>query len=76
FTDISPGWIRTPLLHDGTKYPFEMTLDYAVERIVRAIDRKNRVAVIDWRWRLLVWLWRLVPDCIWTRINAGIMIGR
>lgn len=76
FTDIRPGWIRTPLLHDGTKYPFEMTLDYAVERIVRAIDRKNRVAVIDWRWRFLVWLWRLVPDCIWTRINAGIMTGR
>lgn len=76
FTDIRPGWIRTPLLHDGTKYPLEMTLDYAVKRIVRAIDRKKRVAVIDWRWRLLVWFWRLVPDCIWTRINAGIMTGR
>lgn len=72
FTDIRPGWVRTPLLLSGVKYPMEMTLEYAVPRIIRAIVKAPRVAVIDWRWDLLVGLWRLVPDAIWTRMNIKI----
>lgn len=68
FTDIRPGWIRTPLLDDGSRYPLLMTVPYAVSRIVRAIGRRRRVAVIDWRWNLIVGLWRLVPDWLWVRI--------
>lgn len=68
FTDIRPGWIRTPLLVDGHSYPMIMSLQYAVPRIVRAIKRKKRVAVIDWRWNILVGLWKLIPNCIWVRL--------
>ena len=28
FTDIRPGWIRTPLLVEGLKYPMEMMAHY------------------------------------------------
>ena len=52
FTDIRPGWTDTPLLRPGDRYPLEMTLDYAVPRIIEAIVRKRRVAVIDWRWNI------------------------
>ena len=38
-------------------------------KIVRAIERKKRVAVIDWRYKILVFLWRLIPNCIWERIK-------
>lgn len=69
FTDIRPGWIKTPLLEEDKKYPLEMTLDYAVPLILKAIIRKQRVAVIDWRWNLVVGLWRLVPNCIYTRLK-------
>lgn len=69
FIDIRPGWIRTPLLHDDHKYPMEMTLDYVVPQIIRAIVRKKRVAVIDWRWDILVGLWRLMPNSIWTKMK-------
>lgn len=68
FTDIRPGWIRTPLLIKGVSYPLEMTLDYAVPLIIKAIVRHPRVAVIDWRWNALVGLWRLVPNCLWTHV--------
>lgn len=68
FTDIRPGWIRTPLLHDGRKYPMEMTADYAVPLMLRAIARKKRVAVIDWRWNVVVGLWRMIPNRLWTRM--------
>ena len=68
FTDIRPGWIRTPLLHGGRSYPMLMQLPYAVPRIVRALKRKARVSVVDWRWNLLVGLWRMIPNALWVRI--------
>lgn len=72
FTDIRPGWIRTPLLKEDEKYPMEMTRDYVVPRILKAIVKKERVAVIDWRWNLLVGLWRMVPNCLWTRMSITV----
>lgn len=75
FTDIRPGWITTPLLKSDKRYPLEMTLDYAVPRILRAVARKRRVAVIDWRWNIVVGLWRLLPNWLWIRMNPPISIN-
>lgn len=72
FTDIRPGWIRTPLLLKHCSYPLEMSLDYAVPLIIKAIVKKERVAVIDWRWNIVVGLWRTLPNAIWTRMNLKI----
>ena len=72
FTDIRPGWIDTPLLKPHHRYPMEMDLDYAVPLIIKAIVRRPRVAVIDWRWNILVGLWRALPNCIWTRLSLEI----
>ncbi len=72
FTDIRPGWVKTPLLQEGRHYPMEMDLDYVVPQVIKAIVRRKRVAVIDWRWNLLVGLWRLLPDSVWTRLNLTI----
>lgn len=72
FTDIRPGWVDTPLLRPGVKYPLEMTEEYAVLRILRAISRRRRVAVIDWRWNIVVGLWRLIPNALWIRLNIPI----
>lgn len=69
FTDIRPGWIRTPLLYDDVKYPMEMSLDYATIKIIKAIVRAPRVAVVDWRWDILVGLWRMVPNALWVRMD-------
>lgn len=69
FTDIRPGWVDTPLLTPGEKYPLEMSIDYVLPRVLKAIVRKKRVAVIDWRWNILVGLWRMIPNCIYTRLQ-------
>lgn len=74
FTDIRPGWITTPLFPEGHKHPLEMPLEYAVPKIVRAIIRKKRVAVIDWRWNLVTGLWRLIPNAIYTRLNLPVKL--
>ena len=70
FTDIRPGFIATDLLGSDTSYPMLMSPAYAIPRIVRAIERRRRVAVIDWRWWWLVKAWRLIPRRLWVRIKA------
>lgn len=70
FTDIRPGWIRTPLVNPDRHYPFEMNLEIAVPEIIRAIVRRRRVAVIGIPWKVIVPLWRMLPRALWVRIGA------
>ena len=67
FTDIRPGFVATPLLKDD-KYPMLMKAPDVAQDIVNAIERKKRIAVIDWKYRLLVFFWRLIPKWIWLRL--------
>lgn len=69
FTDIRPGWVHTPMIPDDRKFPMEMTVEYVLPFIIRAIVRKKRVEVIDFRWNVLVGLWRLIPNALWTRMK-------
>lgn len=68
FTDVRPGFVATDLLNDGKRYPFLMSPQKVAARVVRGIGRGRRVMVIDWRYRLLVFFWRLIPLCIWKHL--------
>ena len=70
FTDIRPGFVDTPLLNNCHKFPMLMSVEYATPRIVKAILKKKRVSIIDWRWRIVVAFWQLIPRCIWRYIPA------
>lgn len=72
FTDIRPGWVRTPLVAPDKKYPMEMSVEYVLPKILKAIVRKERVAVVDWRWNLAVGAWRCVPNAVWTKMDIKI----
>lgn len=67
FTDIRPGFVATPLLKDD-RYPMLMKAPVVARHIVNAIKHKKRVATIDWKYRLLVFFWRLIPRWIWLRL--------
>ncbi|MDE7393708.1 MAG: SDR family NAD(P)-dependent oxidoreductase [Muribaculaceae bacterium] len=67
-TDVRPGYVATPLLDPTRRYPMLMQPERAARLIVKAIDRRRRVAVIDTRWLLLVGLWRLIPSWLWVRL--------
>ena len=71
FTDIRPGWIRTTLLDADKSYPMEMTLDYVVPQIIRAIVKHPRVAYIDARWGALCAAWKAIPDAVWAKMNVS-----
>ena len=70
FTDIRPGFVATNLLNDGKKYPMLMKTDYTARLIVKALNRKKRIDVIDWKYRILVFFWRLIPRCVWKRMSV------
>ena len=65
FTDVRPGFVDTDLLADGKTYPFKMNVTDVASSIVKGIETKKRVLVIDWKYKLLVFFWRLVPQCLW-----------
>ena len=68
FTDIRPGFVATDLLK-GDSYPLQLNANDVAKQIVKAIYAKKRKVVIDWRYAILVFFWRLIPDCIWERLS-------
>ena len=70
FTDIRPGFVATSLLNDGKNYPMLMKTSYAAKLIVKALKRNKRIAVIDWKYSILVFFWKLIPRCIWKRMKV------
>lgn len=68
FTDIRPGWTRTPLLDSDRSYPLSMSIDEVAPLVVRAIRTRKRVSVIDRKWAILTSLWRLIPSPLWVKI--------
>lgn len=68
FTDIRPGFVDTPLLRKAN-YPMKMRADYVAQKLYKAVVRKKRVAIIDWKYSLLVFFWRLIPSFLWERLK-------
>ncbi len=71
-TDIRPGWIATPLLRADRRYPMAMSIEYALPQILKAIVRGRRIVYIDCRWGLVAAAWRLIPNCLWTRMRIPV----
>ena len=69
FTDIRPGFVDTDLLNDGNRYPLLLSKEKVARDIVRSIEKRRHVRVIDWRWRCITWFWRRIPRCLWRRLK-------
>ena len=68
-TDIRPGFVATDLIA-GSHFPLQLKAEDVARTIVRAIERGSEVVTIDWRYRLLVAAWQLIPRWIWVRLTA------
>lgn len=69
FTDIRPGFVATAILNPDKRYPMMMSLEKAADEVIKAIRRKKRIYTFDWKFRILVFFWRLVPRCLWERLT-------
>ncbi len=68
-TDIRPGFVATDLLKDD-KYMMLMKAEDVAQSIFKAISKKKSVCTIDWRYRILVVLWRMLPRFLWERLTV------
>jgi short-subunit dehydrogenase len=69
FTDIRPGFVETNLLKGDYNYPMQMSPQRVAKHIVQALNRRKRVVIIDKRYAILVFFWRLIPRWIWERMT-------
>ena len=69
FTDIRPGFVATDLLRPEKKYPMVMLRRKAADEVMKALRKRKRIHTFDGRYRIIVFLWRLIPRCIWERIS-------
>ena len=69
FTDIRPGFVDTDLLRGNFRYPMLMRPEAVARDILRSIYRRRHVRIIDWRYRVLTFFWRLIPNCLWRRLK-------
>ena len=67
FTDIRPGFVATPLLKDD-KYPLLMNVSKVAAHIISALNKKKRTVIIDRRYQVLVFFWRLIPKWLWVKL--------
>ena len=67
-TDIRPGFVETALIA-GSSYPLQLKPEVVAQHIVHAIEKKKEIKVIDWRYAILVFFWRLIPRWLWTRLQ-------
>ena len=68
-TDIRPGYAQTDILTPGKKYPMVLTPEKVARKAICAIRHRRRICTIDWRFRLLVAGWSLIPRPLWERIT-------
>lgn len=68
FTDIRPGFVDTDFIK-GSGMPMMMSPEKVADSIARAIETRRRKVVVDWKYSILVFFWKLIPDFIWERIS-------
>lgn len=67
-TDVRPGFVNTPLIA-GSHFPMTMSAHHVAKHIIRAIRHHRHVVVIDWRWAVLTFFWRLLPKAVWRNMK-------
>jgi short-subunit dehydrogenase len=69
FTDIRPGFVDTALLSGSFRYPMMLRPETVARDIIDSIYKRRHVRIIDARYRVLTFFWRLVPNFIWRRLK-------
>ena len=72
-TDIRPALSTRPCW--AWAIPHENVRRRGGRAIVRAVERGQGLAIVDFRYRLLTAVWRLLPRWLWLRMPVGIDIS-
>lgn len=67
-TDIRPGFVATDLIA-GSHFPLQLSAESVARDIVKTVERGKATVTIDWRYRLLVAAWGMIPRWLWVRLR-------
>ena len=68
--DVRPGFVRTALI-SGSNYPLQLDASKVARQIVRGLEHGRSIITVDWRYRLLVAFWRLIPRWLWVSLRIS-----
>jgi NADP-dependent 3-hydroxy acid dehydrogenase YdfG len=69
-TIIHPGFVKTPLIANIRRTPYVMELDYAVQKIVRALEKRKKEYSFPWQMATLARACLLLPIPVYDWIAA------
>ena len=58
-------------LPDEHRYPLQLDPHRVALSIAKGIRANHSIITIDWRYRLPVFFWRLVPRWVWVRLKVA-----
>lgn len=67
-TDVMPGFVDTEMAKSPIKF-WVASPAVAAEQIARAIQRKASLVYVTRRWRLIAWLFKLLPEPVLRRLG-------
>ena len=67
--DIRPGFVATEILNPEKHYPMVISCERAAQYIIRGLARRKRIITFDWRYRCIVFFWRMIPRWLWERMT-------
>lgn len=67
-TDIRPGFVKTPLLDQEGSYPLQLSVEEAAKSIIKGVLKKKSIVTVDWKYKILVFFWKLIPRWLWVRL--------
>jgi short-subunit dehydrogenase len=67
-TDIKPGFVDTDMAKGEGKF-WVATPQKAAEQIYAAIKKQKKHAYITYRWRLIAWVLKCLPDWLYQRVG-------
>jgi len=71
-TIVHPGFIKTPLTAGRkAKMPYIMEVDYAVKKIIHAIEKRKKSYAFPWQLATIVRASMLMPNFMYDRIARG-----
>ncbi len=69
-TTIHPGFIKTPLISNIKRTPYVMELDYAIEKIIRAIEKRKKRYSFPWQMATMARACNVLPIPMYDWIAA------
>ena len=67
-TDIKPGFVKTAMAKSDHLF-WVASPEKAAKQIYRAIKKKRKMVYISKRWRLIAWLFKIIPNALLDRVK-------